>query len=130
MKKKLVCLFSMILLCFSIVLGVCACKPEETNEDIVYKVVCYVAEEEGVTPKDVEIVSGAINYDEEDKAYSLNLKISVYSYYTYYYSGMYNPETKAISYVDVTRYSSIVGANFFKTNSFDISAVNQRLQNN
>ena len=130
MKKlfKLLTVTLLLAVCFS---SFVACGKSLTKEEVVYKMICYVAEENEVDVADVTVKSGEVE-EQEDGDYFAWVIVSVNGY-TRYFSGKYYVETETVTYLDVTIAASIppgVGEGFYSTDSFDIDEVNDMLQGN
>lgn len=109
------------ILLFSFTFG---CGSSINKEDLAYKMICYVADDNYVDYEDITLISGTLR-EEEDGNFYANFKVTV-NYYTMYYSGRYYIETEEITYTDVTS-SSLHGPLFDSTTSFNITEVNNKL---
>ena len=112
------------LLCLVTIAGMSTACGKNSKEDIVFTVVCYVAEEYDIEPNEITIQSGSVREDESNDEYDLWICVSVDGY-TLCFNGSYKPETEKITY---KRMSGNLGPLFYDTDDFDIKEVNNKLK--
>lgn len=128
MKNKIFAVLLSLLLCFTLSFSLVGCS-KNSKEDIAYKMICYVADaENGGNVSNITLESGKLEL-EEDGTYFANFKVKVDST-TKYFTGTYDPQTKEITYKDMTNMFGLVppGPAYSETDSFDIEKVNKKLK--
>ncbi|MBR5191958.1 MAG: hypothetical protein IKW33_00935 [Clostridia bacterium] len=131
MKKKLFIAITCLMMCLFTSIFATGCNGE-TKEDIVYKIVCEIADDYDYSLSNVTISSGSIQRDESANSYDAWLVAKVYYYggnLTLYFNAEYFCSNGEITYTLMNDRFGITGPGplFLKTDSFDISAVNDRL---
>lgn len=133
MKVKYVSFVLLIACCMSFFAG---CGRLSGKDAAAYQIVCYIADEYNVQPKDIQIISGSLRTPEEDSSiacdYMGNLKVSIKSKIKYF-AVSYTEGPMSIKYMDTTEWLKeiidTIGNLYFETNSFDIAKVNKKLKN-
>lgn len=103
----------------------------QSKEEVVYKVICKVADAYDEDLSDIRVISGTIKQEEDE--FTIWLKVNINGSYTRYYLGHYNSKTNELDYNDNTyiiSVSAFVGPNYTATDSFDIVKVNRMLLGN